>query len=204
MAFRTIEGEAAAEVVEKKSRFIAQVSHAGSEDEALAFLNRIRDEHKTARHNVYAYILQGGRTRYSDDGEPAQTSGLPTFQVLEHAGLEDVICVTTRYFGGVLLGTGGLVRAYTQAAQAALAVARIVEIQRCVDISIRLPYADHDAVVRRIQEQGAKVQASEFTDQVALTVRTLEADAERLSQAITEASRGQAALQLTDPFDAAF
>lgn len=204
MAYRTIEGEAAAEIIEKRSRFIAQVSHAGSEEEALAFLARIRDEHKTARHNVYAYILRGGRTRYSDDGEPAQTSGLPTFQVLQHAGLEDVICVTTRYFGGVLLGTGGLVRAYTQAAQAALNVARIVQIQRCVDISIRLPYADHDTVVRRIQEKGAKIQASAFTDMVSLTVRALETDAERLCQAIVEASRGQAVLEATDPFDAPF
>ena len=124
--------------------------------------------------------------------------------MLQHAGLEDVICVTTRYFGGVLLGTGGLVRAYTQAAQAALNVARIVQIQRCVDISIRLPYADHDAVVRRIQEKGAKIQASAFTDQVALTVRALEADAERLRQAIIEASRGQAVIEATDPFDAPF
>lgn len=204
MTYRTVQGEASAEIVEKKSRFIAHLAHVEDNDEAVAFLERIRQENQQAKHNVYAYLLRSGRTRYSDDGEPAQTSGLPTFQVLQHAGLEDVICVTTRYFGGVLLGTGGLVRAYTQAAQAALNVARIVQIQRCVDISIRLPYADHDAVVRRIQEKGAKIQASAFTDMVSLTVRALETDAERLCQAIVEASRGQAILEATDPFDAPF
>lgn len=204
MAYRTIEGPVEAEIVERKSRFIAHLAPVSSEEEALAFLEGIRQEHKTARHNVYAYLLHTGRTRYSDDGEPAQTSGLPTFQVLEHAGISDVICVTTRYFGGVLLGTGGLVRAYTQAAQASLQRAHILEMRRCVDVSVRLPYADHDAVVRRIQDAGAKIQASEFTDQVALTIRCPEEDADGLCQAITETSRGHARLKRLEAREVAF
>lgn len=204
MAYKTIQGEAEAEIVEKKSRFITHLSHVETEEEALAFLERIRGENQQARHNVYAYLLRSGRTRYSDDGEPAQTSGLPTFQVLEHAGLADVICVTTRYFGGVLLGTGGLVRAYTQAAQAGLAVAHIVQISQCVDVSVVMPYPEYDSVLRRAQDLGSHVQGSEYSDVVRLDLRTLAEDAGALMEALTETSHGKATLTASEPFDAAF
>ena len=126
--FITIEGTATGEYEEKKSRFIAAVQHVQTEDEALAFLARIRAENPMARHNVYAYVLrENNRVRYSDDGEPQKTAGLPTLSVIEHRGLKDVICVVTRYFGGTLLGTGGLVRAYTKGdARSALAAAQLV------------------------------------------------------------------------------
>lgn len=204
MAYRTVEGAVEAEVVEKKSRFIAHLAHVETEAEALAFLDGVRAQNQQARHNVYAYLLRSGRTRYSDDGEPAQTSGMPTFQVLEHAGLADAICVTTRYFGGVLLGTGGLVRAYTQAAQAALSMARIVSIESCVDISVVISYAGYDAVLRAAQEASAKVQGTEYAEAVRLDLRVLVADADALMRALTEASHGQAVLTRTDPFEAAF
>lgn len=204
MTYRTVQGEASAEIVEKKSRFIAHLAHVEDDDEAVAFLERIRQENQQAKHNVYAYLLRSGRTRYSDDGEPAQTSGLPTFQVLEHAHLADIICVTTRYFGGVLLGTGGLVRAYTQAAQAALAVAHVVSISTCVDVSVTVPYPEYDAVLRRAQDAGAKVMGSTYTDTVQLDLRILAEDADRLVRVLTEASRGQALITATKPFDAAF
>lgn len=202
--FKTIQGVAEAEIVEKKSRFIAHVSHVASEEEALAFLASIRAEHTTARHNVYAYILRNGRTRYSDDGEPAQTSGLPTFQVLEHAGLFDVACVTTRYFGGVLLGTGGLVRAYTQAAQAALSVAHIVTIQSVVDIAITVPYSDYDNVVRLVQAKGAHIQGSQYSDVVSISARVLEADAQEVMDSLTETTCARAILSAGEPHEAAF
>lgn len=204
MTYRTVQGEASAEIVEKKSRFIAHLAHVEDDDEAVAFLERIRQENQQAKHNVYAYLLRSGRTRYSDDGEPAQTSGLPTFQVLEHAHLADIICVTTRYFGGVLLGTGGLVRAYTQAAQAALVVAHVVSISICVDVSVTVPYPEYDAVLRRAQDAGAKVMGSTYTDTVQLDLRILAEDADRLVRVLTEASRGQALITATKPFDAAF
>lgn len=110
-SYTTIEGRAVAEIEEKKSRFIASLAHVETEEEALAFLEEIRAANRMARHNVYAYILRqggagaAGRVRYSDDGEPQKTAGLPTLEVLQHAGLTDVVCVVTRYFGGVLLGT---------------------------------------------------------------------------------------------------
>ena len=107
-SYTTIEGRAVAEIEEKKSRFIASLAHVETEEEALAFLEEIRAANRMARHNVYAYILRqggagaAGRVRYSDDGEPQKTAGLPTLEVLQHAGLTDVVCVVTRYFGGVL------------------------------------------------------------------------------------------------------
>ena len=105
---------ATGEYEEKKSRFIAALSFADSEEAAVAFLEQVRAANRTARHNVYAYRLrEGNRERYSDDGEPAKTAGTPALEVLQHSGLTDLIVVVTRYFGGVLLGTGGLVRAYT-------------------------------------------------------------------------------------------
>ena len=139
-SYTTIAGRATAEIEEKKSRFIASLAHVETEDEALAFLEEIRAANRMARHNVYAYVLREGgagaqgRVRYSDDGEPQKTAGLPTLEVIQHAGLTDVIAVVTRYFGGVLLGTGGLVRAYTQATQAGIEAAELVVVSRCVDI----------------------------------------------------------------------
>ena len=142
--YRTIRGTAIGEYEEKKSRFIAQLSFANSEEKAVAFLEQVRAANRTARHNVYAYRLrEGSRERYSDDGEPQKTAGLPTLEVIQHAGLTDVIAVVTRYFGGVLLGTGGLVRAYTQATQAGIEAAELVVVSRCVDIEVRAAYGKY-------------------------------------------------------------
>ena len=111
--YKTIRGTSTFEYEEKRSRFIATAAFADTEEKALAVLNAVRAANRTARHNVYAYVLQNGRTRYSDDGEPAKTAGTPVLETIGHAGVADVIVVVTRYFGGILLGTGGLVRAYT-------------------------------------------------------------------------------------------
>ena len=128
--YRTIRGTASGEYEEKKSRFIASAAHVESEEEAVAFLEQIRAANRTARHNVYAYKLRAGnRERYSDDGEPAKTAGTPVLEVIGHSGLTDLIVVVTRYFGGILLGTGGLVRAYTSAASSALEAAEKVTVQ---------------------------------------------------------------------------
>ena len=116
--------EASGEFVDRKSRFIAQLVHIESEDEANAFIEMVRKRHYDARHNVSAWILVDGRERQSDDGEPSRTSGMPTLEVLRGAELKNVCCVVTRYFGGTLLGPGGLVRAYTAATQAAVAAAQ--------------------------------------------------------------------------------
>ena len=208
-AYRTIEGRAIAEIVEKKSRFIGHIAHVETEEEALAFLNEIRAEHRMARHNVYAYVLRGvggsaGRVRYSDDGEPARTAGTPTLEAIQHAELVDVAVVVTRYFGGILLGTGGLVRAYTQATQAAIEAAQVVTISRCVDVLVEVSYSLYESTVRVAEATGAKVVESDFGAAVALALRVLDGTQDELVRALTEATSGVAEIMAGDPFDAAF
>lgn len=209
-AYTTIEGRATAEIEEKKSRFIANLAHVETEEEALAFLEEIRAANRMARHNVYAYVLRAGgagaqgRVRYSDDGEPQKTAGLPTFEVISHAGLTDVAVVVTRYFGGVLLGTGGLVRAYTQATQAGIEAATLVVVSRCVDIRIDMPYPLYDSIVRLAADAGAKTMDVQFTDAVTLRLRMLEGTQDALVTGLTELMRGAQGISVSEPFDAAF
>ena len=161
--YRTIRGTATGEYEEKKSRFIAQLSFADSEEKAVAFLEQVRAANRTARHNVYAYRLrEGNRERYSDDGEPAKTAGTPALEVLQHSGLTDLIVVITRYFGGVLLGTGGLVRAYTAAAGGALQNAELVSMRLVVDCRLRVPYAQFEQAQRIIAAAGNGSSTSAF------------------------------------------
>ena len=136
-SYQTINGSSQGEYEEKKSRFIAYLSHVEAEEEALAFITDVKARHPMARHHVYAYALRAeNRVRYSDDGEPQKTAGLPTLSVLQHAELVDVACVVVRYFGGTLLGTGGLVRAYTKATQNAVVLARTASFAPCCDVVI--------------------------------------------------------------------
>ena len=209
-SYTTIAGRAVAEIEEKKSRFIASFAHVETEEEALAFLEEIRAANRMARHNVYAYILRAGgagtagRVRYSDDGEPQKTAGLPTLEVLQHAGLTDVVCVTTRYFGGVLLGTGGLVRAYTQAAQAGIDAAELVVVSRCVDIRVRVAYARYEQLLRIADDCGAKVLGTDFADAVAVRLRMLDGTQGPLLKKLTELERGQEDVRVSEPLEAAF
>lgn len=209
-SYTTIEGRAQAEIEEKKSRFIASIAHVETEEEALAFLEEIRAANRMARHNVYAYVLReggagaAGRVRYSDDGEPQKTAGLPTLEVIQHAGLTDVAVVVTRYFGGVLLGTGGLVRAYTQATQAGIAAASTVVVSQCVDIRVSMSYPMYDAMARLASECGAKTLGVEYTDKVALNLRMLDGTQGELLAKITELFRGQEDVAVSGPLEAAF
>lgn len=164
--------EANAEFVDRKSRFIAQLVHVESEDEANAFIETVRKRHYDARHNVPAWILLDGRERQSDDGEPSRTSGMPTLEVLRGAELKNVCCVVTRYFGGTLLGPGGLVRAYTAATQEAVAAARsagqIVEMTSVVPVDVRVPYPQYEQVLHLAEGAGAHVAGTDYTDAVTL------------------------------------
>ena len=204
-AYRTVEGRAEAEIVEKKSRFIGQIAHVETEDEALAFLEERRAAHRMARHNVYAYVLRaGGRVRYSDDGEPQKTAGLPTLKAIQHAGLVDVAVVVTRYFGGILLGTGGLVRAYAQATQAAIEAARIVEVARCVEVVAELPYSLYEQALRLTEACEGKVVDASFSDVVMLTVRLLDGGQEAYREKLDELACGRVDVIESEPFDAAW
>ena len=204
--YATIAGRCVAEIEEKKSRFIAHLAHVESEDEALAFLEEIRAEHRMARHNVYAYILRGEgaseRIRYSDDGEPQKTAGLPTLQTLQHAGLTDIACVVTRYFGGTLLGTGGLVRAYTQATQAAISESKRVTVSVCIDITLRIAYPLYDQMVRISADCSAKTLDTQYADTVTLTLRMLEGTQEPFLAKVTELCNRQEDLTISKPLNA--
>lgn len=201
--YLTIQGLVEAEIVEKKSRFISHLSHVENEDEALEFLNRIRKENAQARHNVYAYVLHGGRIRYSDDGEPAQTSGLPTLEVLKGAKLENVICVTTRYFGGVLLGTGGLVRAYTKAAQTAISLACVEKITTCIDMNLEMDYSTYSSLSKFFTRKDLRVKGSDFSDKVDVAIRVDQKDFATIEKALIEATNGKIVMSSSEPFEAA-
>ncbi len=203
--YRTVRGVSTGEYEEKKSRFIAQLSFADSEEKALAFLEKVRAENRTARHNVYAYRLrEGSRERYSDDGEPAKTAGTPALEVLQHSGLTDLIVVITRYFGGVLLGTGGLVRAYTTAAARALENAEIVTVRSVVSLSVTVDYSLYERAALLIEGAGGKAEAPEFTDRVALRWQMPEGTEGPLLEQLRELTRGSAQISVSAPFYAPF
>ena len=199
--YRTIQGTATAEIEEKRSRFIANVSFADTEEKAVEFLNSIRAQHRTARHNVYAYILrEGGRMRYSDDGEPAKTAGLPVLESIQHAGLTDCIVVVTRYFGGILLGTGGLVRAYTESAASGLRAAKIVTVRSCVKLTVEVDYALYERAMLLLQGAAAQVDEPVFADKVTLTATLPSGQEVGLPTAFQELSRGAVTPHISQPF----
>ena len=137
----TVKDMASAEIVEKRSRFIANVKPVSSEEEALEFLNALRQKYWDARHNVYAYIVRENNImRYSDDGEPSGTAGVPVLEMLKKETLTDVIVVVTRYFGGILLGTGGLVHAYSKSAKEGIIAAGIKKMVLCRKFILRCDY----------------------------------------------------------------
>ena len=202
--YKTIRGTATFEYEEKRSRFIATVSFADTEEKALAVLNAVRTANRTARHNVYAYVLQNGRTRYSDDGEPAKTAGTPVLETIGHAGVADVIVVVTRYFGGILLGTGGLVRAYTAAASGALQSAELVSMRLVVDCKVRVSYAQFEQAQRVIAAAETRLDEPIFDDAVTLCWRMPAGQEEALRTALNELTRGGAEVEISAPQYAAF
>lgn len=192
--------EATGEFVDRKSRFIAQLVHVESVEEAAAHQAAVRAKHYDARHNVPAFVLTDGTERASDDGEPQRTSGMPTLEVLRGAGLKDVCCVTTRYFGGTLLGPGGLVRAYTAAAQAAVQAARgagdIVEMTSVVPVNVTVSYPQYEQVVRMITDIGGKVVSTDYTDEVVIHAAYREGEELALLPKLTELMAGRERVEI--------
>lgn len=164
--------EATGEFVDRKSRFIAQIKHVESEEESAAFIAEVRARHYDARHNVPAQILSNGFEKASDDGEPSRTAGMPVLDVLRGANLKDICCVVTRYFGGTLLGPGGLVRAYSAATQAALDAAheanQLVLMTSVVRVELSVPYNLFDRVRDLALRSGAHVADTSYAADVTL------------------------------------
>ena len=170
LSYKTVRMAATAEYEEKRSRFIGSVIPCTTEKEALDHIAKVKSENFGARHNVYAYVLRDNNIcRYSDDGEPHSTAGVPTLDVIKKSGLVDILIVTTRYFGGVLLGTGGLVRAYTAAAKAAVEDAGIAVMRECYTCVIGCSYSDYQILEQLLTDLGANLIGNEFTDEVKMT-----------------------------------
>lgn len=165
--YKTVRKSSDDEFVEKRSRFIGYCSPVKTEREAVDFINAKRSEHWNATHNVYAYSLREGNIRrYSDDGEPSGTAGMPVLEVITNNEIFDVCIVVTRYFGGVLLGTGGLVRAYSKGAKLALQASKIVLRQNCFVCSVSCSYNQYGKVSSLIMGIGATVDDTIYADKV--------------------------------------
>ncbi len=191
-SYKTIRKEASAQFVEKHSRFIGYIAPVTSADEANDFIATIKSKHWDATHNVPAYILRDGNfKRYSDDGEPQGTAGVPVLSALEKAGLTDCVCVVTRYFGGTLLGTGGLVRAYSHAAAVAVEAGGIVTRALCKKMRIKCDYGFYGRLSPMIIEAGGVIGDTAFEDSVAIDFFIESSLAEKLNAGIVEASNGR-------------
>lgn len=185
------------EITEKKSRFIATVRPVHSEEKAAAFINEMKKKYWDARHNCSAFVI-GERqelTRCSDDGEPAQTAGRPMLDVLLREGITDTAVVVTRYFGGVLLGTGGLVRAYQAATQAGLKASKIIEKLFGSRLMIHTDYNGLGKLQYLFGQQGTAILDTEYGADVTMTVLVPVSDKEKLVKEITEQTNGSAAME---------
>ena len=182
---------AEAELVEKRSRFIGQVKPVETEEEARAFVEQVKKKHYDARHNCWCYRLRdGGVERYSDDGEPQGTAGQPMLNVFQREEVTNVVCVVTRYFGGVLLGAGGLVRAYTQSAKDALDAAGISVVRRWVEVLVHCPYSFLERVRQEVEAQDGVVGAVEYAAEVTVHVLLPEGKVDDFTSRLTELTAG--------------
>ncbi len=170
--YKTIKSASSDEFIVKKSRFIGYVRPVKTQEEALAFINEIKSKHWDATHNVYAYTLkEGGIRRFSDDGEPQGTAGIPSLDVLLKEEVVDCCVVVTRYFGGIMLGAGGLVRAYSHGAKIALDAGGIITMSLCKIVKVKSDYNFYGRLVPLICEEGGIVEDTQFTDNVEVTFR---------------------------------
>ena len=189
--YLTPAGEGSSEYVEKKSRFLGRLFPVSSEEEAKARLEAVKKERYDARHHCWCYILRGGQKRYSDDGEPQGTAGQPMLNMLEREGVEDVFCVVTRYFGGTLLGTGGLVRAYSTAAKEALCDAGVNEMRQWASLRVQTPYNLYERVRLEAEKLGAVFENTDYGAEITLSLLLPEETLKGFAAALRELSAGQ-------------
>ena len=183
--------ESESEFTEKRSRFIGRVQRVESEAEARAYIEKIKKQHYDARHNCWCYVIHdGGIVRYGDDGEPQGTAGQPMLNVFQREGVENVVCVVTRYFGGVLLGAGGLTRAYSKSAKDALDAAGKAKMTLWTRERVGVPYPLFERLTRLIDAHGGVTEGSEYGADVAVTLRLPRERAEPFAAALTELSGG--------------
>lgn len=196
MNYFTISSNAKASFIEKRSEFIGYISPVRTNDEAVAFINSIKAEHRKAKHNVYAYILREDNiSRYSDDGEPQGTAGVPVLDVLKKRGLTDVCVVVTRYFGGILLGGGGLVRAYSHAASLACDAAHIMNMCMCHRMKITADYGMYGKISYLLPNYDTITVNSDFGSDVTLEILVLSEKLDALRKDLVEVTNGSVSIE---------
>ena len=190
--YRTVKEFNSDEYIVKRSRFIGYAKPVTTVEEANAFIAEIKSKHWDATHNVYAYILRdGGVKRYSDDGEPQGTAGVPVLDVLEKENLQDVCVVVTRYFGGILLGGGGLVRAYSHSAKIGVDSAKIITMAHCVDLAVECDYTFYGKLADFLSREDTVILDTEYTDNVKVIFRIKNENKSNIDTKITDLSNGR-------------
>ena len=192
--------EASAEIVAKRSRFIGRVAPAFSPEEAESFIARVKAEHPTARHNVWAYSVGPGTPveRLSDDGEPRGTAGYPVLEVFKKRGVRNIVCVVTRYFGGILLGAGGLLRAYGQAASAALGAAGVATYSYHDILTVVLEYDQYGRVQRELEGRNVSIQSVDFAEKVKVTALVKPTDLDVIKARLRDLTSGSAVVEVQE------
>jgi len=189
--YKTVEFENSDEFIEKKSKFIGYVKPVKTQEEATEFINKIKSKHWDATHNVYAYVLQENNIqRYSDDGEPSGTAGVPVLDVILKSNLVDVCVVVTRYFGGTLLGAGGLVRAYSHGSKIAVEAGNIITMAPCSILKVCVDYSFYDRLNILLNDFSANVEDTQFSDNVSVTFSIKQEKTADLQNKLTDLSNG--------------
>lgn len=189
--YKTVEFENSDEFIEKKSKFIGYVKPVKTQDDAVEFINRIKSKHWDATHNVYAYVLKENNIqRYSDDGEPSGTAGVPVLDVILKNNLVDVCVVVTRYFGGTLLGAGGLVRAYSHGSKIAVEAGNIITMAPCKILSVSVEYSFYERFNILLNDFGANAESTDFADNVSFTFSVKQEKVQTLQDKLTDLSNG--------------
>lgn len=194
--YKTVEKEASDFFIEKKSKFIGYAKPVKTQEEAVEFISEIKSKHWDATHNVYAYVLRENNIqRYSDDGEPSGTAGVPVLDVILKESLVDVCVVATRYFGGILLGAGGLVRAYSHTSKIALDAAGIITMAQCSVMSAEVDYSFYDRLNILLSDFSAVILDTSFSDKVCVEFSVKENIVDLLNAKLIDVSNGKYALK---------
>ena len=195
VSYKTVKKECSVEFTEKKSVFIGSIKSVPDEQGALDFINQIRGEYSDASHNVYAYIIRNtNAVRFSDDGEPASTAGIPALSVLQKNGLTNAAVVVTRYFGGILLGAGGLVRAYSQAAALAVKEAGTALFENYIEFDVICGYSDYDKFSKFISSEKIILDNTVFGENITVSLAVKHDRFESICGAVINLTNGKAAI----------
>lgn len=197
--YKTVADEAEILMIEKKSKFYSHVKPVQNEEEALEFLGRIRSENRDATHNVYAYVIDENNIfRYSDDGEPSGTAGMPVLDTIRKSGITDVIVLVTRYFGGTLLGTGGLVHAYGASARQGLAEAGVIIRKMCDIVSVKVSYDLVGKLQYKIAAENYGIEDTVYENDVTFYICSPQDRTKYLIEQLTDLTNGRAVIEISD------